>query len=236
MKPLAGQRVKVMFGNGVVFEGVVRTWTDQESVLAAHDGGTFIILKTKQDVLAVKVQSEISSTQSETHHNPRESQARDAGMSSLLGPTLTPQEEMWVDEFDQEGVEVVRSQSNDSPENLFDDLFENSESEVPNKLAETREELQNEFNSLARTGNRSRAQLERLADLRKQLNEIDREEIRNNLTSHEMMQVQQVQYGVPNFNQKSRSQQYPAQKDSGKDISNNPALSRLLRNQNKNNR
>lgn len=56
MDPQKGQYVKVIFRNGAQAEGYVVSWSDQKSVLTSSDGQSFFIIqKTTEDVMAVKI-------------------------------------------------------------------------------------------------------------------------------------------------------------------------------------
>jgi len=55
MLPTTNSQVKLMFNNGISVEGKVITWSDDISVLQSSDGGKFIIHKTKDNVMVVKI-------------------------------------------------------------------------------------------------------------------------------------------------------------------------------------
>ena len=56
MFPEINSQVKLMFNNGVSVEGKVLQWSNDISVLISDDGGKFLINKTKDNVMVVKIQ------------------------------------------------------------------------------------------------------------------------------------------------------------------------------------
>lgn len=51
-----GQYIKVIFKNNTLIEGIVESWSDQQSILKSADGSNlFIIFQTLEDVMAVKI-------------------------------------------------------------------------------------------------------------------------------------------------------------------------------------
>ncbi len=55
MTPQKGQYVKLMFRNGAQAEGFVESWSDAQSVLKSDNGSLFLVQRTAEDVMAVKI-------------------------------------------------------------------------------------------------------------------------------------------------------------------------------------
>ncbi len=61
MIPQAGQYVKIVFRNATQAEGVVESWSDETTILRSPDKkSVFIIQKTAEDVMAVKIMLDYS--------------------------------------------------------------------------------------------------------------------------------------------------------------------------------
>lgn len=61
MIPKQGQRVKLIFRNGLVEEGVVVSWSDKTSVLKAFTSDVYLVINnTNQDIIAFKIFQDIS--------------------------------------------------------------------------------------------------------------------------------------------------------------------------------
>lgn len=55
-----GQYVRIIFRNSMQMEGVIESWSEEESILVPPEGtDKFIIFHTEQDVLGVKVCQEL---------------------------------------------------------------------------------------------------------------------------------------------------------------------------------
>lgn len=56
MIPQPGQYVKIIFNNATQAEGFVENWSDDETVLKAEDGKSYLVIsKTSDHVMAVKI-------------------------------------------------------------------------------------------------------------------------------------------------------------------------------------
>jgi hypothetical protein len=63
MNPIKGQKVQIRFNNGIFFDAVVEDWSDQKSIVMLPDSAEKVIIqKTLQDVLLVKIMSNIEET------------------------------------------------------------------------------------------------------------------------------------------------------------------------------
>jgi hypothetical protein len=70
MIPNKGQYVKIIFRNATQAEGVVETWTDQQSVLRASDGESLLVInRTAEDVMAYKIVINHTSSNKQTFND-----------------------------------------------------------------------------------------------------------------------------------------------------------------------
>jgi len=56
MKPIKGQKVKILFRNGTIESGIIESWSEKDAVIKANDSNNFLIIQnTSQDVMAIKI-------------------------------------------------------------------------------------------------------------------------------------------------------------------------------------
>lgn len=159
MNPEYGQFIQVRFNNGVFFDAVVESWSDEKSVLILSDTNDKVVIqKTLQDVLLVKILA---------HKN----------------------------------VPEVKQQHKTEIDEEFEELFE-----LP-KTDDT---------------------LSRMAELKDELNKMEREEVFNKTASHKASGVREVTYGIPRNIQIGSAAQHTQQKIASANSQLDSELSRLF--------
>jgi len=135
MTPQPNQSIQVRFNNGVFFDAIVESWSDQKSVLRLPDTDEIVIIqKTLQDVLLVKIIAQNTSEKQST--------------SSNKSIPENPQE--IYNEFEQ------RREQSKTPDNL-----------------------------------------KRMAELKDEMNRLEREEIAKKIKAQEIAERREIKYGIP---------------------------------------
>jgi len=85
MIPQKGQQIKCFFRTGVLVEGTVEEWSDQQAQLIASDSHSIIIITNpKQDVMMIKI---MLTDQKPSNENKK---IKDLNINSKIDPKINP--------------------------------------------------------------------------------------------------------------------------------------------------
>jgi hypothetical protein len=97
------------------------------------------------------------------------------------------------------------------------------------RISENVENLIQKINQIKETPKKTQQDIQSMVSLKKELSQIEAEEIREKLNSHQLSEVKQTNYGIPTNIKIGSTPEYPAEKATGANTKLNTSLRNLFK-------